>query len=74
MSVCVSDRVQEQEELAQLLQDEKTIFCEEAKELQKSLQDIQHQKEMTETELRAEVAARLKAEEKLREADRKSVV
>ena len=37
-------RAQQQTELAKLLQDEKVLFNEEAKELEKNLNDLKHQK------------------------------
>ncbi|KAK3094071.1 hypothetical protein FSP39_023852 [Pinctada imbricata] len=62
-------RLLENENRALMLEEEKKHFSEHAQELNETIKDLKAQKEMTETELREEVIARMDAERKLKEAE-----
>ncbi|XP_067938921.1 pleckstrin homology domain-containing family D member 1-like [Watersipora subatra] len=62
-------KVEEQAALAKLLEDEKLLFHQEATELERNLNELKHQKDMTEVELKEEIKARLEAEQRLADAE-----
>ncbi|ESO82934.1 hypothetical protein LOTGIDRAFT_236877 [Lottia gigantea] len=63
------ERIRQNQDMSKHIEEEKIALNEHAQELESTIKDLVQQKELTETELREEIKARLAAETRLKDAE-----